>query len=352
MDRFIGLDAHVQSCTCVVLDGRGIHLQTNVVETNGEALSGLMKSIPGKRHLCLEEGLHSMWLYEILSPHVEEVVVTSPKKRREGSKSDARDARALAEDLRTGAVKKRVYKAGCTYQELRNAVRGYVALVQDVVRAKNRLKAVYYSRGVHGMGEAIYDTAKRKKWMERLPPSYRKLARLHGQELGVLEELRRSSEEHLIKEAKKHKSVRRLTTVPGIGLIRAAQVVSVVVTPHRFRTKRQFWSYCGLAVVTHTSADWTQANGEWIRAKVIQTRGLNRNKNALLKEAFKGAATTVISQLPEHPLHQNYRRMLAAGTRPNLAKLTLARRIASAVLAIWKREEEYDSSKHCPKMPE
>jgi transposase len=293
-----------------------------------------------------------MWLHELLSPHVDEIVVVSPKKRREGSKSDARDARGLAEDLRTGAVKKRVFKAGRAYQELRSAVRGYGALVQDVVRVKNRLRSVYYSRGVHGMGEAIYDATKRREWMSRLPPSYRKLAILLGQELEALGALRDRSEERLLKEARKHESVRRLTTVPGIGFIRAAQVVSVVVTPHRFRTKRQFWSYCGLAVVTHTSADWKQVNSEWVRAKVVQTRGLNRNKNALLKEVFKGAATTVISRLPEHPLRQNYRRMLDAGTRPNLAKLTLARRIASAVLAIWKKEEEYDPSKHCSQKPE
>jgi hypothetical protein len=34
-----------------------------------------------------------------------------------------------------------------------------------------------------------------------------------------------------------------------MGPIRVAQLVSIVVTPHRFRTKRQFWSYCGLSIV-------------------------------------------------------------------------------------------------------
>ncbi len=26
------------------------------------------------------------------------------------------------------------------------------------------------------------------------------------------------------------------------------------MTPHRFRTKRQFWSYCGLGIVTRSSS--------------------------------------------------------------------------------------------------
>jgi hypothetical protein len=35
-----------------------------------------------------------------------------------------------------------------------------------------------------------------------------------------------------------------------------------------------------------------------------------------------------------------------AGTKPNLARLTIARRIAALVLAMWKHEEVYDAAKH------
>jgi hypothetical protein len=36
--------------------------------------------------------------------------------------------------------------------------------------------------------------------------------------------------------------------------------------------------------------------------------------------------------------------LTSAGTKPNLAKLTIARRIAAIVLRMWKDEEEYDST--------
>ena len=55
---------------------------------------------------------------------------------------------------------------------------------------------------------------------------------------------------------------------------------------------------------------------------------------------------TVITKLPEHPLRQHYERMLKAGTKPNLAKLTLARQIAATSLAMWKHEEQYDPARH------
>jgi hypothetical protein len=61
---------------------------------------------------------------------------------------------------------------------------------------------------------------------------------------------------------------------------------------------------------------------------------------------FKGAATTVIAQHPDDPLNLAYQHWLAAGTKPNLAKVSLARKIATIALVMWKTEEEYDSSKH------
>jgi hypothetical protein len=150
----------------------------------------------------------------------------------------------------------------------------------------------------------------------------------------------------LQEEAKKHPIIRQLETAPGVGLIRAALIVATVLVPQRFRTKRQFWSYCGLSIVTHSSADWERRQDQWVRSRVALARGLNRNCHGALKSVFKGAATTVITNMPEHPLHQDYKRMCAAGTKPNLAKLTLARRIAAAVLAMWKLKEVYDPQKH------
>ena len=101
----------------------------------------------------------------------------------------------------------------------------------------------------------------------------------------------------------------------------------------RVRTKRQFWSYCGLGIVMRSSSDWVRnKNGSWERAEVQRTRGLNVNHNHTLKNIFKGAATTVVSKLETDPLHQDYQRLIAAGTKPNLAKLTIARKIAAIAL--------------------
>jgi hypothetical protein len=146
MDRYVGLDAHARSCTLGVIGPSGKRLKSMVVETNGQALVEAVRSISGRVHLCLEEGTQSAWLYELLAPHVEEVVVVVPPERK-GPKDDLRDAWGRADELRTGAIQTRVYKAPQHLAALRNAVRAYGFAVRDVVRAKNRLKSVFLSRG-------------------------------------------------------------------------------------------------------------------------------------------------------------------------------------------------------------
>ena len=101
-----------------------------------------------------------------------------------------------------------------------------------------------------------------------------------------------------------------------------------------------------MAVIMRSSSDWVRAaDGQWIRAKVDLTRGLNRNFNHTLKSIFKGAASTVIQCAKDEPLYRHYQKLLDGGTKPNLAKLTIARQIASIVLSMWRSGEEYDEKK-------
>jgi hypothetical protein len=72
MQRYIGIDVHSKSCTVAVMDGTGKHVGQHVVETNGAALVECLKMIPGERHVCLEEGTQSAWLYFSGSWHATE----------------------------------------------------------------------------------------------------------------------------------------------------------------------------------------------------------------------------------------------------------------------------------------
>jgi hypothetical protein len=289
--------------------------------------------------------MQSTWMVELLSAHVERIVTVHVSESR-GPKSDKRDAFVLAERLRTGAIETSVYKQVGAFAKLRQLVKAHQMIVHDTVRVQHRIKAALQSRGVSAVGKTIYDPDKRDELLSQLPASCRAAALLLLAQYDALCPVRDRALKELVAESHKHPITRVLESAPGIGLVRAAQLVAVVVTPERFRTRAQFWAYCGLGIVMRSSSDWRQTpQGRWVRAPVQLSRGLNRNRNALLKMVFKGAATTIIQQHRGSALHDGYERMLASGIKPNLAKLTLARKIAAITLAMWKSKEEYDPRK-------
>jgi transposase len=342
------MDVHAASCTLAVISEKGRKLRDFPVETNGQALVEAVRMIPGHKHLVFEEGLQSAWIYETLRPHVDELVVAGITRSR-GPKSDKRDAYGLAEKLRVGNLDKPVFKAPRQFTRLRELSRIHMTLVGDAVRVQSRIKSLYRSRGSLVSGVNVYGIRHREEWQQQLCSSAQMRATRLYDHLDFLLEQKKQAEGDLLREAKKHSIVRVLETAPGFGPIRAARLVPIVVTPHRFRTKRQFWSYCGLGVVTRSSSDWIQAaDGGWIKARVPQTRGLSRQHNRVLKSLFKGAATTVITQVNKDPIHARYERLCDGGTKPTLAKLSLARMIAATVLRMWKNEEEYDPGRVGP----
>jgi transposase len=72
-----------------------------------------------------------------------------------------------------------------------------------------------------------------------------------------------------------------------------------------------------------------------------QIRGLNWDHNHDLKNLFKAAATT--ASVGDGVFGQFYAGLLAKGMKPEMARLTLARKIAAISLKIWKKGEAFDA---------
>src|SRR5512132_1081208 len=90
-----------------------------------------------------------------------------------------------------------------------------------------------------------------------------------------------------------HKEATVIAVLNGSGkLVMAARLIALMQTPHRFRSKRQLWTYSGLGIETRDSAQYRFVRGELQRTKKPQQiRGLDQNHNHEMKEIFKGAAT-------------------------------------------------------------
>ena len=189
----------------------------------------------------------------------------------------------------------------------------------------------------------VYAPRYREEWLSKIVQAgVRRRAELVYQQLDGLQGLRRNLRPEFVAESRKHKAAKLLRQIPCIGPIRAARLIALMQTPHRFRSKRQLWTYSGLGIETHDSAQFRFVRGQLQRSKKPQQlRGLNRNHNHEMKEIFKSTATR--ASCGRGPFHDFYAALLAKGMKPEMARLTLARKIAAITLTLWKKEERFDA---------
>src|ERR1700681_1645285 len=343
--KYIGMDVHKGAIVIAVLNGTGKMIMETILETKASSILQFIHGLGGELHVTWEEGTWAAWLYDLLQPQVEQVVVCNPRRNallKEGSKSDKVDARKLADLLRTGMLRP-VYHGENGLRTLRELARSYQTIGKDLTRVMNRLKAVYRGWGIPCGGTQVYAPRYREEWLNKLPQSgVRRRAELLYQQLDGLQTLRREVRPELLEESRKHKAAKLLRRILCIGPIRAARLIALMQTPHRFRSKRQLWTYSGLGIETHDSAQFRFVGGQLQRSKKPQQiRGLNRNHNHEMKEIFKSAATRASCGMG--PFHDFYAALLAKGMKPEMARLTLARKIAAITLTLWKKEERFDA---------
>jgi transposase len=75
----------------------------------------------------------------------------------------------------------------------------------------------------------------------------RRRAEFYHLQFDALAALSQEARRELLNESRKYFAVKLLGQIPWISPIRAALLVALIQTPHRFRTERQFWAYIGLA---------------------------------------------------------------------------------------------------------
>ena len=341
--KYVALDLHQASTSISIRDGRGRVTRREVVPTSTARILEVLDSAGGTIHVTFEEGTLSQWIYDQVVSHVAKVIVCDPRHNRllaAGNKSDRIDADKLSDLLRLGALRP-VYHERSEVAALRELVRSYNTLVEDSTRVMLRIKAIFRGRGVDCSGIAVYHPRNRSRFLATLSDRGAQARAEHFYTaLDALLEVRARARHQMLEEAKRHPAVRLLRSIPFIGPVRAAEIVATMVTPERFRTRRQLWPYAGLAVTTRSSADHRFDHGTAIRSGKTINRGLNRNFNRTLKKVFKEAAASAVCS--PGPLQVCYERLLARGMRPELARLTIARKIASIVLAIWKKGVLFD----------
>src|SRR5213594_3053567 len=343
-EKYIGMDVHAATISVAVMNAQGKLLMECVLETKAATILEFMRGLRGTLAVTFEEGTMAAWLHDLLKPHVSRLVVCDPRKNallKDGNKNDRVDARKLAELLRTIQLKP-VYHERHGTRALKELGRSYLTITKDVTRVMNRIKAVYRSWAIPCAGTSVYTPRHRAEWLAKLvEPGVRIRAEHLYQQLDSLEPVRLAARRELLLESRKHAAVKLLRQIPSIGPIRAALLVALLQTPHRFRTKRQLWAYSGFAVEIHDSGEYRSVRGKLQRNRErITVRGLNDNHNRDLKNLFKSAAISASTR--PGPLRDFYVARVEKGMRPTMARLTLARKMAAISLTVWKKGVEFD----------
>jgi transposase len=343
--KYVGLDVHQATTVTSVREASGRVIARDVVATEATALVAYCAGMRGTIQVAFEEGTQAQWLHDVLVPVVDRVVVCDRRgEPRAGNKADRVDADQLSRLLLQGSLRA-VYHGSADRITLRELTRAYRSAVEDATRVMQRLKALYRSRAIRARGRRVYSPRQRAQWLEQLPD---RGARFRAEalllQLDVLRTLRPKAKAAMIAEARRDPAWEVLRSVPFLGPVRVALLLATLKTPWRFRTKRNLWAYAGLAVVTESSGDYEFRRGRVARRRRQPlTRGLNPNHNRVVKEVFNGAAAAATARAGA--LRDFYEARVARGMRPEMARLTLARKLAALTLRLWKTGERYDAAK-------
>jgi len=128
------------------------------IETKASTILQFIHGLRGDLQVTFEEGTWAGWLYDLLKPHVTELVVCNPRKialLKDGSKSDRIDAHKLADLLYMNKIRP-VYHGEHGLRMLKELSRGYLTISKDLGRVINRIKALYRSWAIPCAGTQVY----------------------------------------------------------------------------------------------------------------------------------------------------------------------------------------------------
>jgi transposase len=324
---YIGLDGHSKNCFFVVLDGKGKIVSREKVATAESTILQFVNQFSGEVHLIMDETTITQWLYVLLHDEVSEIVVTQSEKHRK-AKTDFKEAEEHARDLQANYVKRKVFHECNELMELRSLVSGYRDLVQNIVAEKNRYNALFRQSAIVRSGDTFYsdfeliNSLRTENQRFVAIPLYERIQQLEKHKIMY--------EKKFEANHRKFKTIRLLTSIPGIGTIRANQLVALIVSPYRFPTKYHFFSYCML--IRH------KQNSDGVVYGKKRPMGQSQ-----LKDIFKSSRLAVLKG--SSALKMKYELMQANGTTQKAAYGALSRSIAATVLGVWKSGKKYDDKK-------
>ena len=251
--RFVGIDLHKRSLTVCVIDKKSGETFDRRFSCSEEAKIRAFFEDGGAFQAVVEASATYQWLWELLEPLAQRLVLAHPKKIRiiaeSMKKTDRRDAYFLAWLLSQDAVP----EAHCPtprQREYQHLVKHRQFLVHARTRLKTQIRSILARRNFDIKG---LFSSKGREYLAQLPltpterfrirEDFRLLESLEGQVGAVENELRNFRKEAARQEKKNHQII---TSVPGFGNLTADVLLSTLGDIERFSSEGKVASYSGL----------------------------------------------------------------------------------------------------------
>ncbi len=327
---FIGMDVHKKSWT--------VHIKTDLfdyktvtVPPSPDSLAAyVQKHLPGHEvTCCYEAGCCGYWIARNLQQYGWQVKVVNPgdvprTAKQDWQKTDKIDSRSLSRHLQAGNLKS-ISIPGEEQEQLRSLFRRRIHLVRQVRTVKNHIKSqlLYYGIPIPHQYDNPNWSSEMKQWIEAISWKFttcqtvtdsrlKQLNFLWSEMLHVSNELRAYCRKHFRKDYYLYKSV------PGIGGITAAAIISELGDLRRFSTLDELASIVGLVPGLYESSDKSQC------------LGLSKRSNKQLRSLLIESSWIAVGK--DMALQQYYRKH--AHEEPNKAIVKVAHKLLSRIRAV------------------
>jgi transposase len=348
MTQFIGCDTHRKYSVFRIQGESGPMGPAIRVNHEGGELERFLQSLEAGSPVALEAGLNWMWMVEQIEKANLEPHLTNPleaKKRIGGvNKFDSKDAAGLLTLLRSGTLPE-VWIPRGAQRDLRGLMRSRLVIRRHVSGFKCRIHGVLTQYGLKPLAEEEDEieyrdwfTAKARlallKAIDELPSATREGMRQEYLAMWELERHVKSQEAAIQARMGSLGWIRRLRTLPGVGLILGATIWTEIGDVQRFADAERLAAYAGLVPRTHSSG-----GKSW--------RGPTpRACNHYLKWAFVEAANVIAAQRrrmeAKHPhVVRLYERVKGNTKMSGKAKVAVARHLAEACWWVLTRKQDY-----------
>ena len=328
MKQHVGLDVSQKETSVCVIDDHGRVVYEGKAKSEPGALTTLLrKRAPKAERIGFETGAMASWLWHELR-RVDLPVVCVDARHAHAvlsvrmNKSDENDARGLAELVRVGWYREVKVKSEES-QQIRAMLVARSRLVSIRRDIENQVRSMIKEYGL--LFPRAIGLQFRRHVMELLGEGHQ-LRGVIEPLLSIHERVCREQaafDEEVRRLAKSDETVRRLMTVPGVGMVTALTFRHTIDDPSRFRSASTVGAYLGLTPRRNQSGEM-DTNGR-----------ISRWGDRLLRSYLFEAATVLLHRTKKWSTLKAWGMKLAKRIGMQKAKVAIARKIAVILHCIW-----------------